>query len=195
MLELRLIAGGRAPGSSPAPPLRLDASARRPGVAHERLELHLDAPASTTISRLLVADRLPIALLAVIAIESERALHAAARGRDAGALARGLDWAARRAPPPRRCTQLDAYAAALRRAELPTREPSPGRVELLVPYHTLVAWEIAAEAASMRLTEWACARLAETGAGRRLWEAAAAERGEMLAEWIALQAADDPANS
>jgi hypothetical protein len=195
MHELRLIADDLSAAPSSVSPLRLDAGARRPGMAHERIELPLDAPASATISRLMAAERLPTGLLAVIAIESERSLRRAAGNHDAAALARRLDWAARRAVRPVRGSQLGAYAAALRRAEATPTAPRGRRLELLVPYHTLLAWEMAADVIGMGLETWACAHLATARAGRKLWEAAAAERGQMLAEWVAFQVAEELAKS
>ncbi len=115
MTELRLIADDRSHTTASVVPLRLDVRARRPGVAHEEIQLVLDPPATRAIIRVATIELLPIGLLAVIGIESERALQAAARDANAAALSRRLDWAARQGLPlRRRSTQLAAYAAALR---------------------------------------------------------------------------------
>jgi len=192
MTELRLIAGDRPDPPVSVVPLQLEARARRPGVAHEEIQLVLDLPATRAIHRVATIEPLPIGLLAVIGIESERALQVAARDADAAALSRRLDWTARRGLPLcRRSTRLAAYAAALRAPQSIEAEVLGPTLDLLVPFHTLLAWEIAATAAGLPLNDWACARLEVAGAGRRLWEAAAAERGQMLAEWVALLSGRD----
>lgn len=190
MSALYLIGGDDCHMQAPAPSIRLDSRTRRPGLAHEQLELSLHRPAAQRLASLRATDRLPAPLLAVIAIESERALGAAASEKPA-VLARRLDWAARRAAPACvRRSQLAAYAAALRDPEVCEAGREAAELELLVPYHTLLAWEIAAAEAQLPLRDWARAQLVAAGSGRRLWEAAAADRGETLGEWVARQIAD-----
>lgn len=190
MTALRLIPGEGHRLEDDTTPMRLDARSRRPGLAHEELGLSLDRSTAERVVR--QTDGLPPPLWAVIAIESERALGAATRpGESDAVLARRLDWTARRTTPnPRRRTQLAAYAAALRRPPA-TAQPAPVTtpLALLVPYHTLLAWEIAGDQDSVSLADWARARLATVEMGRCLWEAAAADAGQMLAEWVALRAA------
>jgi hypothetical protein len=180
MTALRLIDGeGRgAPGVSAR--MRLDVRSRRPGVAHEELENAAH-------------DRLPLPLWVLIAIESERALHAAASSElGRSELAARLDWVARMPPSDvSRETRLRAWAVVLRCPTDPPRDvaPAPGvAIDLLVPYHTLFAWKLAADRAEVPLLEWARSRLASASRGRALWEAAAAETGCTLGEWVALSA-------
>jgi hypothetical protein len=170
--------------------MRLDARSRRPGLAHEEFNLCLDLPHAERACHMAAAEGLPLPLWVVIAIESQRALRAARPDESPGAVASRLDWAARRPPRQvRRATRLAAYAAVLR---CPPRTVQPMRVAselpLLVPYHTFLAWEIAAEDDEVALNDWALAQLAAAGTRRPLWEAASAEAGQMLAEWVALQA-------
>jgi len=189
MRALRLIQGENRRRESTGA-LRLDERSRRPGLAHEELTLELDRELAARVTAQAASDGVPAPLWAVIAIESERARLATVTGHPQEELSRRLDWIARRHREPPRETRLAAYAAALRRASDPTdlgalRPP----LALLVPYHSLVAWEIAAEDAGAPLEEWARNQLGVAGRGRSLWEAAAAEAGQMLAEWVAVHAA------
>ncbi len=199
MTALRLIDGGGQEVHGRCVPLRLGSRSRRPGVAHEELELRLGSCACAAFANA-AHDRLPLPLWALIAIESERALHAAAPSELARSeLAARLDWVARMPPSdaPRE-TRLRAWAVALRCPPDPPRDatPTPGVVlELIVPYHTLLAWELAADRTGAPLLEWARFRLASASRGRALWEAAAAEAGCTLGEWIALSALTSPVAS
>jgi hypothetical protein len=169
--------------------MRLDLRCRRPGLAHEELDLALDSSTATRIAGDASREGVPSPLWAAIAIESERALCAAARtDRARRELRLYLDSAARQsglgAQGDRR---LEAYATALRQATARTRDASATTcLTLLVPYHTLLAWEIAADHEDTPLLDWARSRLLAVGPGRPLWEAAAAERGQTLGEWVAL---------
>ncbi len=190
MPVLRLIPGDGQRPSEPVRPMRLDARSRRPGLAHEEFNLCLDLPHAERACRRAAAEGLPPPLWAVIAIESQRALRAACPDESSDAIASRLDWVARRPPRQvRRATRLAAYAAVLR---CPPRTVQPVQVAselpLLVPYHTSLAWEIAAEDDEIALNDWALVQLAAAGTRRPLWEAASAEAGQMLAEWIALHA-------
>jgi hypothetical protein len=192
MTALRLIDGGGQESRGRCFPPRLDSRSRRPGVAHEELELPLGSCASAAAANA-VHDRLPLPLWVLIAIESERALQAAASSELARTrLAARLDWIARMpTTDASRETRLRAWAVVLRCPPDPPRDVAPApsvAIGLLVPYHTLFAWEFAADRAGVPLFEWARSRLASAGQGRALWEAAAAETGSTLGEWIALSA-------
>jgi hypothetical protein len=192
MTALRLIPGEASGAEGPETSFHLDQRSRRPGLAHEEILLELDFQLRNHLSALAAADGLPPALYAVIAIEAQRALHAVASEKESVAvLERELDWAARRPPPERsRATRLAAYAAALRRASpAPHLSVAPHPLALLVPYHTLITWELSSGADGLALSDWASKQLAGAAAGRSLWEAAAAEHGQTLAEWIGLRAA------
>lgn len=193
MTALRLIAGESRPVRGAQGPMRLDMRSRRPGLAHEELDLVLDSSAAGRLAGEATSDGLPSPLWAVIAIESERALCAAAPTDWARReLCRRLDSAARLSVlEPRRDTRLDAYAAALRHSPAPAHYAGvTTRLTLLVPYHTLLAWEVAADHDGIPLLDWAHSQLVAVGPGRPLWEAAAAESGQTLGEWVALCALD-----
>jgi hypothetical protein len=90
---------------------------------------------------------------------------------------------------------LRAWASALRRPIDPPLHatPTPGAtLSLIVPYHTLLAWELAADVAGLPLLDWARSLITSAGRGRALWEAAAAEAGCTLGEWVALFALTNP---
>jgi hypothetical protein len=149
----------------------------RPGMAYETVELELPPTATVIVRELAGLDGLPVGLWAALAVESERARGEA----DADA----LDEAARElAPPPPYPSRLTAYAAALRAARPvePVREP----IAMPVAHHTLLAWTHAAEGS---LLAWICTLLERMPRRRHLWEAAAAERGLTLAEWVITRAA------
>ena len=196
MTALRLIDGEGQGAHGGRAAMQLDVRSRRPGVAHEEIELHCIGAAAAAACAGAAYDRLPVPLWSLIAIESERALQAAAPDDPARSkLAARLDWVARMPPPdvPRE-TRLHAWAVALRCPpdSLCYGSPTPEvTLELIVPYHTLLAWELAANRVGLPLTEWACISIAGAGLGRRLWEAAAAEAGCTLGEWIALSALTD----
>jgi hypothetical protein len=60
---------------------------------------------------------------------------------------------------------------------------------LPVPYHSASAWRLAASAAAESVDLWSETLLAALPRHRSLWEAAAAEVGQTLGEWITVQAA------
>jgi hypothetical protein len=188
--SLRLVTGEGCVELESAP-FRLHAEARRPGLAHETLAVPVRAPLLAGLARAAARDGMPLALWACLAVESERALEAVAPSSRRGAAAAALDSAAL---PDRLATaggtRLQAYAEALR--ERSPGEPEPGgdgRLRLFVPYHSLSAWRRAARDDEAGLEAWVRARLARLPAGRHRWEAAAAERGETLGEWVAMSLA------
>jgi hypothetical protein len=196
MTALRMIDGeGRGTGDACAP-IQLGHRSRRPGLAHDELWLDLGSGAASVLV-LATHDRLPPPLWAALTIESERALRTVApepsRRRP---LAARLDRIARTrsASSGRGETRLHAWAAALRHPPAAGPRTAPAQavaLDLLVPYHTLQAWQLAAERAGLPLHEWARSLLATSGAGRAMWEAAAAEAACTLGEWVALSAPGD----
>jgi hypothetical protein len=149
----------------------------RPGVAHERVKLELPPTPTVILCELAALDGLPVGLWAALAVESERV-----RG---DADADTLDEAALEIGPPAPYpTRLTDYAAALRAA----RPHRPVRAPIVMPvaYHTLLAWSHAADGS---LLTWVCGLLERMPRRRHLWEAAAAERGQTLAEWVAIRTA------
>lgn len=174
MSALTVLSGGHEPMEAR---FVLDERACRPGMAHETVELELPPTAAAIVRELASLDGLPVGLWAALAVESERAL--------AGADPAPLDFAARTsAPPAPYPTRLTAYATALRAAR--PRPSERARIAMPVPYHTLLAWS---QAAGGSMLSWICAQLETMPRRRHLWEAAAAERGQTLAEWVAIQRA------
>lgn len=179
---LTVLSAGREPMEAP---FALDDRAQRPGTAHEIVELDL-APTPTVIVRELASlDGLPVGLWAAIAVESERAR--VATGADIAALDAAASRTGPRAPFP---TRLTAYAAALRAAS--SRPAERARIAMPVAYHTVLAWSLAAEGSMLA---WICAQLEAVPRRRHLWEAAAAERGQTLGEWVALAATQTAAST
>lgn len=170
--------------------MRLGERSRRPGLAHEDLALHVDRSTARRVARLAASDRIPVALWAVIAIESERALRAVAPSAEARAqLILRLDVASVNSTEMLDSdTRLDSYASALRGPPVPESLEWATRLELLVPYHSLRAWQIAAIRSKLPLHDWARGQLLAARPGRATWEAAAAARGQTLGEWIVLGA-------
>jgi hypothetical protein len=195
-MELRLIAGEGRDTLGACAAVSLDMRSRRPAIAHEELELPLGSSAATAVAGA-AHDRLPTPLWAVIAIESERVLEAVTPfGSVRTELAARLDTAARLSVPVGRCeTRLHAWAAALRSPPHQPRQANPlasMTLDLVVPYHTLLAWNLAAERSELELTDWAQSLLTVARNGRALWEATAAEAGCTLAEWMTLSALTGP---
>jgi len=193
---LRLIEGGPArfiDAYDPAP-FELDLDQLRPGLAHEPLMLVLDDAIARLAESRAAADGLATPLWSVLAVESERALRdaAAAIGWQPGELADQLDGTAAAGGTPgvvQRRRRLGRYAMALRQSERRQCAPASSRLLLAVPYHSLLAWELAAMAEGESTEAWAINRLEALPTGRGWWEAAAATDGQTLAEWIGLQAA------
>jgi hypothetical protein len=167
--------------------------ALRPGVAHERLEVALDRDTVSAVEAAASADGVPSELWAVIAVESERALRtaAAATGVARNRLEAALNDAAAH---PLTVTaaghgrRLAGYARALRRGDANTPTGAARGLTIIVAYHTLFAWELEAAHTGASVESWAAALLAVMPQGRLQWEAAAAEAGQTLGEWVALQA-------
>lgn len=196
MIALRLIDGEGRGTRDACAPMQLGQRSRRPGLAHDEFFLYLGSGAASVLVAA-AQDHLPAPLWAALTIESERALQAVAADLSRRrSLAARLDRIASttHAGPAGGETRLHAWAAALRHppaAGPRTSPPQAAALDLLVPYHTLQAWHLAAERAGLPMLEWARSLLATTGAGRAMWEAAAAEAACTLGEWVALSAPGD----
>jgi hypothetical protein len=166
----------------------------RPGLAHAAVTLTLDAKLAEAVEGGAAVDGLPTPLWAGLAIESERAVRALAQGTgiDTTALERTLAAAAVHTAHTlvaQRGRRLARYALALRTCGARETERPRQRLTVAVPQHTLTAWELAAAVERQSVVDWAVARLASLPAGRARWESAAAQAGQTLGEWIAVQAA------
>lgn len=166
----------------------------RPGVAHEPLCLAFDPALLKLIERTAALEGMPAEQWAAISIESERVLRIAAEatGQPTIQLEQGLAATAVRPNASvisHQGRRLNGYARALRRLAPRGQLDLAGELRLPVPYHSLLAWELEAIGARMSLGEWVADLLSGPPKGRVIWEAAAAETGELLGSWVALQAA------
>jgi hypothetical protein len=201
-MPLKLLHSPSPPSTAFDPaPLDLTHRPTRPGLAFSELALELGPELCARAAATAAADGQPLNLWAAWVIESERVL--AELGDLGPALRADLDLLAERPDPPTPggAARLGEYAQQLRRtfraasaasATMPAQMPAvriPGRLSLLVPDASLTAWRRAAIAADQTLEDWAGARLAGLPRMRASWEAAAAERGETLAEFVLAQAA------
>lgn len=195
-MHLRLLSSPSPPSGAFDPePLDLTQRPTRPGLAHSELLVDLGPELGSRAGAAAAADGQPLALWAAWVIESERVLGEIAGS--GAALAAELDRLAERpgTPTPGGATRLAEYATQLRRTLLVASSPArpsgdpPGSLRVLLPDASLTSWRRAAIAAAQALDEWAAGRLGTLPRRRALWEAAAAERGETLAEWILAQAA------
>lgn len=193
---LKLLIGGEDEAISAyvAESFDLGVQPLRPGIAHEVVALRLSADQAHAVETAAAAEGLPAGLWAAIVVESERALRAAAEALDSThrAVEAALDATAAQcvtAMPGQRARRLAAYARALRRAAPRTPRSVRGRLDVTVTYHTLVAWERDAASAGVALPAWVMGLLIVMPPGRPRWEAAAADAGQTLGEWVTLQAA------
>lgn len=195
--SLRLLQGGDEHAVGAYAPIAFDLRVHpmRPGLAHETLMVSLEAPVAAAIAETASAEALPCGLWAGIAIESERALRAAADAHRVGpeTLKRQLDaWSmsAGRSLPGAHGRRLQAYARAIRHGvpALPSAVAEES-LAVTVAYHSLLAWDRQAASEDTDTASWAQALLAVGPVGRPSWEAAAAQAGQTLGEWVALQAA------
>lgn len=182
--------GGRA--TRVGGPVLLTSRARRPGLAHEEVHVPLDDLSRRVVQRAAARDALPPALWATFVVESARAIEviSGACGASAEVVPRALDKrAAERSPSPGE-DRLTAWARALRGGASRPEALAEGRLCLLVPYHTTIAWRQHARSRGCSVAGWARGALLVAPARRHLWEAGAAERGQTLAEWVAQAAFD-----
>ncbi len=195
-MKLRVLEGGSDEAINAYAPRSFDLKVQplRPGIAHEYLELRLGADTVEAVEKVALGIGVPAELWAAIAIESERALRAAAEASNVarGRLAVALDTASaepRPTLPAQRGRRLAAYARMLRRPDASTLPAGMHRLSVAVAYHTMSAWEFDAARTGASVASWASALLAAMPEGRLQWEAAAAEAGQTLGEWSALHAA------
>lgn len=187
-MSLRLIAS--APTAEPSgfdlPPYELSRLPTRPGVSHTEIPLKLpDAVAEAAVS-LAASAGLPTVVWLGLAVESERAIAGLGLSHPASAALRSqLDTLAAGPIDPVMggAQQLASFARSLRtapRSGKPAGEPTSAKI----PYSSRSAWRLAAIEAEETLDSWAARLLGHATPRRALWEAAAAERGVALPEWI-----------
>jgi len=195
-MNLRLASAGPNPTAAFEPDaFNLAIQPTRPGTAHFELVVEVSRSLVEDVRQRAAQEGLKPETWAGLVIESERALRLVASPR--GQLLEHLNACACRpkVATPGGAKRLTEFARALRLAPghspalVRTLQSAAGRLLVLAPYCSMTSWRWAAIDANLSLEEWVTAMLAEVPTGRPLWEAAAAERGETLAEWILAQAA------
>jgi hypothetical protein len=176
------------------PPLDLAANPLRPGHAYGGIRIGLEEQTLVTCHEISARESFPLGPWLAIQIESQRALQLVSGDPD---LVAELDRVARSRPHRKvhrgANSRLAQYANALRARV--SGQPSPSapengeRVTIPVSSHAELAWNQAAVAAELDLERWLGAMLRSASSGRLTWEAASAEQGQGLAEWILFQAA------
>jgi len=193
--KLSLVLGeARAASAFRPPPYRVGPRAQRPGELADVVAIRLDAPVHEHAVALAKAAALPAALVIVIAVESERALREAAdaSGFNPSLLATALDERADDEAPsgfdPPAIRRLRAYAAAVRSGGRTECGRACAAVELALPHRLHARWSTAAQQRGLTFDFWLNQLLGSATTGRERWEATAADAGQTLAEWTALQA-------
>jgi hypothetical protein len=193
--HLTLVPGeARAVPAFTPSPVELDQLTQRPGELADVVVVELDPLLHERLARLAAAERLPLPLFVVIAVEAARTLEEVAGLLDIPAeqLASLADAAATVVLEvdfePRPTRALRAYARALSSGTFHAREHGNRTLTAVVPDRLRARWSLAAQDEGQSLEAWIAARLATAQAGRGSWEAGAAFEGRTLAEWLSLQA-------
>lgn len=162
----------------------------RPGEMPTPVVIRLSSEAFHVAIEAADAASLPVALWVRIAVECARHLEELNElGGSIPALHGALDELAYSAPAHQvgslRTHRQRIYAQALRRGEPSSRRAiSESRLTLLLPDTSLAAWSQCAAIAGLDLDRW-CDRLVHAAPERaHTWEAAAAEAGRSLGEWV-----------
>jgi hypothetical protein len=192
---MRLLAPAEPSGTFDPPAFDLAARPTRPGGVHVELLSDVSPELAARVRAAAATEGLPAEAWSAIVIESERLLRTLTVDRDR--LVADLDLAARNqaAVIPGGARRLADYAAALREGpalpidRTPRIESAAGRLLVLAPYNSTSSWRLAAIEGGLTMDCWVSSMLARPAVGRALWEAASAERGESLAEWILAQTA------
>jgi hypothetical protein len=187
-MTLRLIASASTaePSAFDLPPYQLSRQPTRPGVSHTEIPLKLPDAVVEAVVPLAASDGVPTAVWLGLAVESERAIAGLGLSGPASAGLRSQldDFAARPIDPVMGgAQQLASFAMSLRTAPRSGKsmgEPTSARV----PYGSRTIWRLAATEAEETVDSWAARLLVQATPRRALWEAAAAERGVTLPEWI-----------
>lgn len=181
-------------------PIDLQRQPTRPGVTQTEIELQVGTELMEAASQAATEEGLSVSVWIGFVIESERAVRqACGENREIDELRERLDGMARELNPPipGAATRLAEFGRALRNAAMAPTQGSamggnlrtPARLSARVPYQAVTAWRLAAIENGQPVNAWAIKHLQRLPRGRFRWEAAAAERGETLAEWVLVQAA------
>jgi hypothetical protein len=195
-MHLRKIEGFGPDQDDFAPVSGVPASERpsRPGMALDALVVPLDAKTTARVEGSAARCGVTIQLWAQVAIEARRALAeiSDALGADPETTVGALDCAAVHASAPElaRRSELVTYARGLRGATpRRARDVRGGALPLSVPTHMLLAWRTAATTTHETVEAWAARCLSASHRAPLAWEAASADSGLSLGEWVAVQAA------
>lgn len=166
----------------------LDAQPFRPGELPESVLVELGAAARLVEDRAAHAG-IPAGLWLRLGVEAVRHVEELAEALDlppTGVL-EALDSALEDVPSlaPLEARRQRAYAQQLRAANSSgSRRPHMSRYSLAIPDYMVAAWSIAAAEAAMAISTYVATIVKRVPPRVAEWEAAAAERGQPLAEWI-----------
>jgi hypothetical protein len=202
MTRLKLVeAAPPPPDAFEIPAVDLRKQPTRPGVTQTELKLQVSRRLAMAVGDLARSEGLREDAWIGLVVESERAVRlAAATDVDAAHVRQQLDAQAayRAMPVPGGPVRLAKFADALRQLAgghnsrisiLATADKEEITLKASLPYQSIAAWRRSAIESGQSLDAWAAERLEKLPKGRHLWEAAAVERGEGLAEWVLTQAA------
>jgi hypothetical protein len=188
--DLRLVEGEALtrPASSSLPTLA--SQPFRPGEMPIVWRLDLPDPVARDVARSASKLRIPVVLWVRLATEAARHVEdvAQALGLGPDEISHWLDQAAqsrRRHPTTLAARHLAAYAGYLRDGDpsLPPPSAETG-LHLLVPDALVAAWSLDASRSGADLTSWVVERITNAPDSAVAWEAAAADAGATLGEWI-----------
>jgi hypothetical protein len=190
--HLTVLRGSEA--SRPAPQRArlptLSAQPFRPGELPTPVVIRLAPGALRALQAGARAARVPAPLWSRCAVDAARLLEETAKllALTRLELIAELDRRAERiASPvtPAAASKQIAYARALRRGEAPvSATPLFGSLTVLLPDTIRTAWACAASRTGMSMDHWIETELASAPRQAHLWEAASAEAGQTLAEWV-----------
>lgn len=164
----------------------------RPGELCQIFDLHLPAELRERLGRSAAEQGVPVAVVAVAAVEAERAVAtvSASFGRTRAHLEAVLDHTAAGTPvrgvDPPAARRLRAYAHAIFAGMHPPADATPAQLALRVPQSLAAAWSLAAADEASPLEQWILGTLDRAELARTRWEAAAAYAGQPLVSWAAL---------
>jgi hypothetical protein len=182
------------------PRIDLERQPTRPGVTHTKIEFGAPAGLARQAMEIARQEGLPDPVWVGLVIESERVIRQACEDQHQAAELRGYLDRVARAPSssvPGAARRLTEFGKALRgararpaqRTMLAPDLSGSARMAALIPYQAITAWRRDAIEKAQPFEVWAAERLRLLPRDRLLWEAAAAERGETLGEWVLLHAA------
>jgi hypothetical protein len=166
----------------------LESQPFRPGEVPRLLVVDLDRVVSERLDAEAADLGLPRELWLRIAVEASRLLRRAAHllGVARNEVIRYVEERSRALNlTTMEAARYDAYAKQIRQGRGSGRRRAPvSRLSIPIPESMVTAWSIDAAADSQTLEEFVNARALDAPAGAASWEAASAERGQSLGEWM-----------